>query len=145
MTTPETAPLWLRFAAIFYDFLILLAIWMFAAALVLLAFKGEVDVAHQPPLYHAVLQTTLFTLTTMYFVTSWCRGGQTVGMRAWRVRVVDENGQLPTLKSALLRYFTAIGSWFALGAGFLWSLIDQRRRGWHDIASKTLLVRVPKR
>lgn len=144
MPRPVSAPLWLRLAAIFYDLLILTAIWMVAAALVLLAFHGEVDVAHQPPLYHAVLQATLFTLTTLYFVVSWRRGGQTIGMRAWRVRVSDETGNSPQTKQCLLRYAVALPSWLAVGAGFIWCLVDRDRRGWHDIASKTRLVRVPK-
>lgn len=145
MTASVPAPLWLRIAAIFYDLMVLIAIWMFAAALILLAFHGEVDVAHQPPLYHAVLQGTLLTLTTLYFVVSWRRGGQTIGMRAWRVRVIDESGKSPSIRQALLRGLVAIGSWLAVGAGFLWCLVDPQRRGWHDLASKTRLVRVPKR
>lgn len=144
MSSSDPAPLWLRIAAIFYDLFILTAIWMVTAALVLLAFHGEVDVAHQPPLYHAVLQITLFSLTTFYFVISWRRVGQTIGMRAWRVRVVDESGQLATSKQCLLRYAVALASWLALGAGYIWCLVDHDRRGWHDIASKTRLVRVPK-
>lgn len=145
MTVSVPAPLWLRIAAIFYDLLVLIAIWMFAAGLILLAFKGEVDVAHQPPLYHAILQGTLLTLTMGYFVVSWCRGGQTIGMRAWRVRVVDDQGKSPSIRRALLRGIVAMGSWLVVCAGFLWCLVDPQRRGWHDLASHTRLVRVPKR
>ena len=125
-----------------YDLLVLIAIWMCAAALVLLAFGGAVDVAHQPPLYHAILQGVLLGLTAFYFVFSWSRGGQTIGMRAWRVRIVDEHGKSPDLRRALLRFALALGSTLLLGFGFLWCLFDADRRAWHDVLAKTRMVRV---
>ena len=100
MNPPANAPLWRRLAALFYDLLVLVALWM-AAGLVLLAFQGEVDVARQPPLYHAVLQLALLVPTALYFAVSWSRGGQTIGMRAWRVRLVDAQGHSPFVWSVI--------------------------------------------
>ena len=79
MSAAVSAPLWLRLAALLYDFLVLIAVWMFAAALLLIAFSGDVDVAHQPPLFHFTLQGVLVALTALYFTLSWSRGGQTIG------------------------------------------------------------------
>ena len=101
MQPPTHAPLWLRLAALGYDLLVLVAVWMLVAALVLLAFDGEVDVAHQPPLYHAVLQLTLLLVTAAYFTLSWARAGQTIGMRAWRLHLVDASGQrAPSMRTS---------------------------------------------
>ena len=139
------APLWLRLAAIFYDLLVLLALWMLIGALVLLAFDGEVDVVHQPALYHIVLQAALLGVTAIYFVLSWCRGGQTIGMRAWGLRVVDSHSrQAPTWSRCVLRFAVALLSLLAAGAGFIWCLIDRERRAWHDLAARTRVVRVAK-
>lgn len=144
MPSSVSAPLWLRLAAIFYDLLVLTAVWMLAAALVLLAFHGEVDVAHQPPLYHAILQGVLLSLTAIYFVISWTRGGQTIGMRAWRLRVTGPGEQSPSWSQALLRFAVGTLSLGACGLGFAWCLIDRDRRAWHDIAAGTQVLRVPK-
>ncbi|OJY89031.1 MAG: hypothetical protein BGP25_10690 [Lysobacterales bacterium 63-13] len=139
MSTPPGAALWRRLAALFYDLLVLVAIWMFAAALILLAFHGEVDVARQPALYHFVLQATLLLLSGLYFVVSWSKGGQTIGMRAWKVRILDNNGQPPRARQSLLRFVLALIS--LIGAfGFIWCLFDADRRAWHDVMAKTRMV-----
>ena len=143
MPASENAPPWRRLAALFYDLLVLVAIWMFAAALVLLAFHGDVDVAHQPILYHLVLQAVLLALTALYFVVSWSRGGQTIGMRAWRVRLVDENQRSPAPARALLRFALGLVSWLGI-FGFVWCFFDPERRAWHDLIAHTRMVVVQK-
>lgn len=143
MNPLANAPLWRRLAALFYDVLVLLALWMAAAGLVLLAFQGEVDVAHQPPLYHAVLQVALLVPTVLYFAVSWSRGGQTIGMRAWRVRLIDAQGRSPALAQSLLRFVLASLSMLLLGAGFFWCLFDRDHRAWHDVMLDTRMLRMP--
>ena len=135
------APLWPRLAAAIYDLFPLIALWMLGAGLVLLAFRGRVDLAHPPFAYQAVLRATLLLLSALYFVLSWSRGGQTIGMRAWRLRVVDAGGGALAWPRALLRFVLALVSLSALGLGFLWCLVDHDRRGWHDLASRSRLVR----
>lgn len=144
MNSLESAPLWLRLAALLYDLLVLIAIWMAAAALVLLAFRGDVDVARQPPLYHFVLQGVLFVLAALYFIVSWTRGGQTIGMRAWRVSIVDAGGHFPHPGRSLARFLLALGSALLLGVGFIWCLFDAENRAVHDIVAKTRMVRLRK-
>ena len=139
MSSYPAAPIWRRLAALFYDFLVLVAIWMLAAALVLLAFQGTVDVADQPPLYHFVLQAVLLLLSALYFIISWTRGGQTIGMRAWRVRIVDDEGHSPSLQQSMLRFALALISLIA-GFGFVWCFFDTDRRAWHDVMAKTRMI-----
>jgi uncharacterized RDD family membrane protein YckC len=79
-----------------------------------------------------------------YFGLSWRRGGQTLGMRAWRLRLQRAGGGIPGWGALGLRYGVALVSLGAFGLGFLWSLVDRERRTWHDLASGTVLVRVPK-
>ena len=142
MQPPTHAPLWLRLAALGYDLLVLVAVWMLVAGLVLLAFGGDVDVAHQPPLYHVVLQAALLLVTGTYFALSWARAGQTIGMRAWRLHIVDSTTRrAPSLRNAVLRFAVALASALALGVGFLWCLFDREGRSWHDLAAGTRLER----
>jgi len=72
-------------------------------------------------------------------VLSWARGGQTIGMRPWRLRVVAADGRPARAGALWLRYFVAT---FTFGAGLLWALFDGERRALYDIAARTALVRL---
>ena len=135
------APLHLRIAALVYDLLPLAGLWMLLAALMLLAVHGDIDVAHPPPAWRHLLQLALLAASGAYFVLSWTRGGQTIGMRAWRIRVVAADGGALPWPRALLRFAVALVSFAACGLGFLWCLLDRERRAWHDLAARSTCVR----
>ncbi len=135
------APLHLRLFAGLYDLLPLLGIWFVAGLLALAVTGGALDprrVEHK-----LVVQALVFVLTTAYFVLSWTRGGQTIGMRAWRLRVVGTDGRPLPVVRAVLRFLVALVSLAALGAGFWWALADPQRRAWHDLAARSVLLRLP--
>ena len=136
------APLRLRFAAALYDLFPLIGLWMLVAGLFLLGTRGRVDVAHPPIAYRFALRFALLAVTTAYFAISWSRGGQTIGMRAWRIRVVAADGRVLPWPRALLRFAAALLSLAALGLGFAWCLVDRERRGWHDRIARSACVRV---
>jgi uncharacterized RDD family membrane protein YckC len=137
------AALWLRCAAAVYDLFALIGLWMLVAAVFLLAVHGDVDVAQPPFAYRLALRIALFTVTAAYFTLSWSRGGQTIGMRAWRIQVVTADGAALPWPKALLRFFVALVSLLAIGLGFFWSIIDRERRCWHDMAAGSLLRKRP--
>ena len=77
----------------------------------------------------------------LYFPFFWARGGQTPGMKVAGIRVVnDRDGSRIGWGPAILRL---IGYWVS-GAvfylGFIWILIDGRRRGWHDLIAGTCVI-----
>lgn len=130
-----------RLAVIFYDSLLLLAVLFVATALVM-PLTGDLAArsAYQP-----LFTLYLLLLGYLFFGWFWTHGGQTPGMRAWRVRINSEDGKSVSWNQAFLRYFAAIVSWIPLGAGFLWSLFNKENAAWHDRFSHTFLVVVPKR
>ncbi|HEU4662817.1 MAG TPA: RDD family protein [Dokdonella sp.] len=136
------APLWLRIAAAVYDLFPLIGLWMLTAGLAMVLVHGEVDVAHPSPLYRNVLRASLLAVTAGYFVLSWVRGGQTIGMRAWGLRVVSADGTPLQWPRASLRFALALCSLAACGFGYLWCVVDRQRRGWHDIGSRSMVVRL---
>jgi uncharacterized RDD family membrane protein YckC len=140
--TSTPASLWLRLAAAAYDLFPLIALWMATAGLALLAVHGNVDLA-QPSLgWRLALRAGLFVVTLGYFVISWARGGQTIGMRAWRLHIVDANGNALPWPRCLLRFLVACVSLGVIALGFIWCLVDARKRAWHDIAAGSVLVRL---
>jgi uncharacterized RDD family membrane protein YckC len=128
-----------RLLAATYDALPLLPISLLVSFLAL-AINGMQPVAS--PLGRAAMALALWTAAGLYFTVSWRRGGQTMGMRPWRLQVLRADGGRPELAALWKRYAVATLSLAAGGLGFLWSLVDGERRAWHDLASGTVLVRL---
>lgn len=136
------ASLRLRLAAAAYDLLPLVGLWFIAAVLALAVTGGALDT--HTPAGKLLVQGFALALSAAYFVVSWTRGGQTIGMRAWRLRLVDATGASLRWSQAWLRFIVALASLAALGAGFWWALVDAQGRTWHDMATRTRAVRVSK-
>ncbi|MEA9580810.1 RDD family protein [Xanthomonas nasturtii] len=75
-----------------------------------------------------------------YATVSWRRGGQTLGMRPWRLRL--QGTQQPTWRQVWIRYAVGTLSLALGGLGFWWALVDRDRLTWHDRASATRLQRM---
>jgi uncharacterized RDD family membrane protein YckC len=132
----RSAGLFLVLAAVVYDALITLAV-LFAAASVAVA----VNAGDAIPAGSVWFELYLLAAAAPYFAWCWTHGGQTLGMRAWRLRIQRRDGGTPRWGEALLRYAGALLSWAALGLGFLWIGIDRERMSWHDRLSATRIVR----
>ena len=126
-----------HFAAILYDFLLLFAFLYFASFAVVIPFK-----IHPGHSLFIVYQGYLLVLSFIFFAWCWTHGGQTLGMRSWKFKVVGTDGAQVSWKTALVRFTVAIISWLPLGLGYFWVLFDAQSRTWHDIVSKTRLVRL---
>jgi uncharacterized RDD family membrane protein YckC len=83
-------------------------------------------------------------LTTLYVVgynvLFWALAGQTPGQRLLGLRVLTTGGQKPSLWHALWRLLGYFVSALPLYLGFLWILIDDTRRGWHDRLAGTCVI-----
>ena len=91
-----------------------------------------------------LLWLACWLVTGAYATASWRRGGQTLGMRPWRLKLVACDGDVPTWRALWLRYAVGLLSLLAGGLGFWWAWWDRDRLAWHDRASGTRLVRLPK-
>ena len=90
----------------------------------------------------SVMTVGYIFLTYLFFTWFWTHGGQTLGMRAWKIRVVDLNNQPLTWTQAGMRFFWSLISWMVFGLGYVWALFDPEQLTLHDRMSKTRLVRV---
>ena len=136
--TVRCAGLFRRLLAIIYDLFLLVAILFVATAIAMVFNQGEAIKPGQAayPFYLAYLLTVSFG----FFGWFWTHGGQTLGMKTWKMRLQQQNGDAVTWRLALIRWVVAMISWAALGLGFLWSLFHPQRRSWHDIASNCVLI-----
>jgi uncharacterized RDD family membrane protein YckC len=124
-------------AIIFYDALLLLAV-LFFVTLLILPFNAGIAFSREQFLYPVYLVFVSF----LFYSWFWTHGGQTLGLRAWKVKVLTENYQAISWPQACIRFIIALFSFGLLGLGFLWILVDKNQRSWHDIVSKTGLYRV---
>lgn len=76
----------------------------------------------------------------VYFIFLVTIGGQTIGHYVAGVRVVRIDGQRMTIWRSFLRWVGLLVDLIALGIGFLWVLIDDRRQGWHDKMAGTVVL-----
>ncbi|ALN65154.1 RDD family protein [Lysobacter antibioticus] len=138
-----------RLFALFYDFWPVTALWLVASAAFTIAYtlSGHGQRENIPPF--SALQWALWLVCWLiaggYATLSWRRGGQTLGMRPWRLRVIGADGAAPEWRALAIRYAVGTVSLAALGLGFWWAWFDRDRLTWHDRASGTRILRVPKR
>lgn len=138
-----------RLGAMVYDAFLVLAIWIVLGIAHVAFLRFILGLAAEEVgsgvLARITLQLLLLAGAFAFFAYSWTRGGMTLGMQAWRLRVQTRDGLTITLGQSLVRYLVAWLSLAAFGLGYLWILFDGERRSWPDIASGTRVVVVPKR
>ena len=122
-----------RLASVAYEALLLAAV-LFCAALPFAAIESALALPHARIAYQAYLAL----VAGLYFVWQWLRGGQTLAMKTWRLKLVSAGGAPLTPKQAVLRYIAAL---FLFGVTFVWALIDRERLFLHDRIARTRIVR----
>ena len=149
---PLHAPLWRRAAAILYDTFLTLSVMFLAGFLNLVVtisiygsqeLKTMIDHGYNLGgfLFYSILLVTVYG----FFGFFWTRSGQTLGMKAWRVKIVNEDGyRLITPTQSIIRFIIAIPAFMLAGSGFFWALIDGKKRTWQDIASSSRVILVEK-
>lgn len=146
-----------RLAAASYDGFLLFAV-LFAAA-GLYGYIGDLisgastkvhhntgDLAHElPPIAEGWLYNCyLLIIICSFYAIFWCKNGQTLGMQAWRIKAQSTNGEIMTIKQALIRVLIGLISFFFGLIGLLWVLIDKDKRSLYDKASNTEVVLLAK-
>ncbi len=152
-----------RLAAMLYEALLLAAVAFFAGVLFHFASGGRESTGW----LRAAQQAYLLAVFAAYFHWCWLRGGQTLAMKAWRIRLVAPGHATLPPRVAMLRFLYAavlVGAflvaiaaafkhrnpWIAFGtlaltgAGLGWALVDRDRQFLHDRLAGTRLVLVPK-
>jgi len=134
---PTPAGLLRRLAALFYDSLLLLAVWFIAMAILLPFTGGEAIPANNP-----LVSTYLLFISFFFYGWFWRHGGQTLGMRAWRLQLRSLRPGPVTWLQVLLRFMVALPAGLLAGLGYLWMLVDKQKLTWHDRYSETCIVQL---
>jgi uncharacterized RDD family membrane protein YckC len=139
-----------RFASLIYDGLVIIAFAMLTTVLYLffiqslisfgvLSLEGHEDVSaliQASTVLYGLRAVLLVSVSVLFFSYFWTKSGQTIGMRAWRLKVQTSDGALLSWPKAILRSFTAV-----LGLGNLIVLIDfKQKRSLQDMICGTEVV-----
>jgi uncharacterized RDD family membrane protein YckC len=135
---PSTAGFWRRMAAILYDCFLLLATCFLATAIALPLNNGEAF--HSGEYFYSGY---LIVVSFAFFGWFWTHGGQTPGMKAWKLKLITSNhSSVSTIsrKQAAKRFMSAILSWIILGIGFASILFSKQKLAWHDRLSNSHII-----
>ncbi len=103
-----------RLAAAAYDGLLLAAALFLVTALLLIATHGDSITSDRVGAWAYAFRALEGLLIVAYFGVSWTARGQTLGMKAWRIRLEGEDGARPRWRTALLRLAVAAPLYLAL-------------------------------
>jgi uncharacterized RDD family membrane protein YckC len=130
------APIGRRLVSLIYEALLLTGL-LFCAAFIYYAVEQRVADGHA----RAVFQLYLAAVAGLYFVWQWTRGGQTLPMKTWRLKLVAADGGGVGTRRAAVRYAAALAGAVAFGAGFTWAFFDRERQFLHDRIAGTRIVK----
>ncbi len=126
-----------------YDALLVIAL-IFVVNGLALGLTVQLGDGEQEVLNPHIGQALFVVCLVGFYSAFWLKSGQTLGMQAWRIKLVGIGGESPTFAQALKRCAGAALSASCLGLGYLWKLIDRNGRYWHDYLSGTELILLPK-
>jgi uncharacterized RDD family membrane protein YckC len=139
-----------RLAALVYDAFLLFGLLVVPLFLVTAVRSKpplpDGSVAHDlPPIAPApVMFLYMVVVICAFYWYFWRKSGQTLGMQAWRLRLDNAAGGRPGLRQCVLRSSIGLLSLLSAGLGYCWLWWDREHLTWHDRASNTRIVVLPK-
>ncbi len=133
-----------RLAALIYDALIVLAIcFVYGWSVLIMKYKffNVALPANGRAELGSIEGVGLVLILIFFFSFFWHRGGQTLGMKTWQLKLMDQNGSSVSWQKCLLRCTLAP---ITLTVGYIWGLFDRDKKCLQDRLSGTQVVEVPK-
>ena len=134
MNASPTPGFLVRLASMLYDSILLFGVLWLASAV---ASPLHPEAGWRRTLFQVFLLAVIFG----YYAFFWVKGGQTLAMKTWRIRLITVQGRPLTLRRALARFALALPSIGCAGLGLLWALMDKDRQFLHDRLAGTRLVK----
>ena len=127
---------WRRLASILYDFLLVVAV------LIIMSIPFFSFDLQENNLLKVTIQIYYYLITQYFFVWFWVHNQGTLGMKTWKIKIICDNNNRLSYKQAIIRFNVAIISLLFFGLGFIISLFRKDKKCFHDIISKTALVKL---
>lgn len=121
-----------RLGAIIYDSFLVFSLIFFTGLIIVITIQQETK--------NILFFFTMLVSFFGYFIISWVRGGQTIGMKAWGFKIVQLDGSNITYKQSIIRLALALPSLFL----FFFVFLNKEKLALHNYYSKTYLIKVIK-
>ena len=144
MSAQNSPPVWRHMLALLYDTFLIIPLIIAANALLMAIYVNlfmNFDTTQEIRLPAGAVQVVVILCIALFYWIFWRRGGQTLGMQAWRIKLVSNQGAQSTASQIALRLVGALLSGVILG--ILWKYLDRDGYYWHDRLSKTHLILLP--
>lgn len=129
-----------RVAALVYDAFLLAALLMIFTGGALFFTHGAAIVPATAGAWVYLYRAGLVLVVAGYYVVNWLRSGQTLGMRAWRIRAVTAGGGALNWQAAVLRTCFGLLAWAPAALGVLWLYLDPDHLALQDRLSNTRII-----
>ncbi len=110
--------------------------------------RGGIDLAMvaESPIGQYIIQNLyvvlgvggLQILVTAFMLSQWT---VTLGKKVMGIHVVDEDGRHISFGKALIRELGKLLSLLVVGLGFIWMMINPKKRAWHDVFAQSIVLR----
>jgi uncharacterized RDD family membrane protein YckC len=135
----QTAGFLRRVLALIYDSLVIVGIVLFLT-LVLVLFNGSYAESGS---FASFLQFFILIFSgPIFYSYFWLNKGQTIGMQAWKIRLISINETKLNAKQTFIRCLISVISFLFFGIGYFWILYDKNNLSWSDIVTKTKIVKI---
>ena len=122
----QLPPLLRLYGSLIYELFALVPLWMVAGFFFIFFFDGFFGEYQR-----LIFQIYLWLISGVYLTYCWTTSGQTLAMRAWKLKIISSRGHL-TNKLAWIRYVFVTFSVLAGAIGFIWALANKKHIYLHD-------------
>lgn len=143
MISASSAGFGRRLAALVYDTLLLAALLLVYTGIAV-AVRGSALTEQSGGAAWYLYRAGELAIIAAYYVLNWTLTGQTLGMRAWRLRAVSASGHRLRVAPALWRCVCGFLAWAPAALGVLWLYVDPEHIALHDRLSGTRIVHLPR-
>jgi uncharacterized RDD family membrane protein YckC len=153
VSAAPTAGVLRRLIALVYDAFLLFGLLVTPLLIAIAAMSPPHEAVREGSVTHdlpsiapkPVILAYMLIVVVSFYCYFWRTTGQTLGMQAWRIRVDAESGGRASWRQCFIRAAVGFFSILCAGLGYWWVWIDKNRVSWHDRASNTRVIVLPKR
>ena len=129
-----------RILALVYDSLVVAGILLSFTLLLVIFNEGYAE----PGSFISIVQLIVCVCVGPFFYSYFwlVNNGQTIGMQAWKIRLVSLNNSKLNAKQTYLRCLVSTLSFVCFGIGYFWILFNKNNLSWSDIVTQTRIVKV---
>jgi uncharacterized RDD family membrane protein YckC len=126
-----------RYLAVVYESLLMVALALVLTAIYYMVF-GDASQGWK----RLGLQLLVWGSMGAYFVRCWTVSGQTLASQTWKLKVVNQQGQLLAWQQAVMRYAVASILLLPAGLSLWWAILDREQQFLHDRLLGSRVVRL---